>query len=60
MIAVIFESWPTNAQKYIAMGEALRPPLQTFDGFISIERFQRVTDPNKLVALSFWRDEAAP
>ncbi len=59
MIAVIFESWPTNAQKYIDMGEALRASLQTIDGFISIERFRSVTDPDKLMALSFWRDEAA-
>jgi heme-degrading monooxygenase HmoA len=59
MIAVIFESWPTNAQKYIDMGEALRDSLQTLDGFISIERFRSVTDPDKLLALSFWRDEAA-
>ena len=59
MIAVIFESWPTNAQKYIDMGEALRSRLKTLDGFISIERFRSVSDPAKLVALSFWRDEAA-
>ena len=58
MIAVIFESWPTNAQKYIDMGEALRS-IKTLDGFISIERFRSVSDPAKLVALSFWRDEAA-
>ena len=58
MIAVIFESWPTNAQKYIDMGEALRSHLKTLDGFISIERFRSVS-PAKLVALSFWRDEAA-
>jgi heme-degrading monooxygenase HmoA len=59
MIVVIFESWPTNAQKYIDMGEALRAHLKTLDGFISIERFRSVSDPAKLVALSFWRDEAA-
>ena len=59
MIAVIFESWPTNARKYIDMGEALRSQLESLDGFISIERFQSVSDPAKLVALSFWRDEAA-
>jgi heme-degrading monooxygenase HmoA len=59
MIAVIFESWPTNAQKYIDMGEALRDSLQTLDGFISIERFRSVTDPDKLLALSFWRDQTA-
>ena len=59
MIVVIFESWPTNAQKYIDMGEALRAHLKTLDGFISSERFRSVSDPAKLVALSFWRDEAA-
>src|SRR5215471_5197845 len=59
MIAVIFESWPTNAQKYIDMGEALRSHLETLDGFISIERLRSVSDPAKLVALSIWRDEAA-
>jgi heme-degrading monooxygenase HmoA len=59
MIAVIFESWPTNAQRYIDMGEALRSHLKTLDGVTSIERFRSVSDPAKLVALSFWRDEAA-
>jgi len=59
MIAVIFESWPTDTQKYIDMGEALRSHLETLDGFISIERFRSVSDPAKLVALSFWRDGAA-
>jgi heme-degrading monooxygenase HmoA len=61
MIAVIFESWPIpgKMQTYLDMGAALRSALETLDGFISIERFQSVTDPDKLVALSFWRDEAA-
>ena len=59
MIAVIFESWPKDIQKYIDMGEALRSHLQGFDGFISIERFRSVTDSEKVLALSFWHDEAA-
>jgi heme-degrading monooxygenase HmoA len=61
MIAVIFESWPKpgKMQTYIDMGAALSRHLETLDGFISIERFQSVSDPEKLVALSFWRDEAA-
>ena len=29
------------------------------DGFISVERFQSLTDETKLLSLSFWRDEAA-
>jgi heme-degrading monooxygenase HmoA len=61
MIAVIFESWPApgKAEKYLNMGAALSRYLETLDGFISIERFQSFTDPDKLLALSFWRDEAA-
>jgi heme-degrading monooxygenase HmoA len=61
MIAVIFESWPApgKAQNYLDMGAALGSHLESLDGFISIERFQSVVDPGKLLALSFWRDEAA-
>jgi heme-degrading monooxygenase HmoA len=61
MIAVIFESWPQDGkmQRYLDMGAALESQLKDLDGFISIERFQSVKDPEKLVALSFWRDEAA-
>ena len=61
MIAVIFESWPADGkmQTYLEMGKSLHSRLDGVDGFISVERFQSVTDPSKLVALSFWRDEAA-
>jgi heme-degrading monooxygenase HmoA len=61
MIAVIFESWPAEGkmESYLAMGAALGSNLEGLDGFISIERFQSVSDPTKLVALSFWRDEAS-
>ena len=61
MIAVIFESWPApgKMQTYLDMGARLGPQLEKIDGFISIERFQSVTDPTKLLAPSIWRDEAA-
>lgn len=61
MIAVIFETWPEpgKAEAYINMGAALASHLAKVDGFISVERFRSVTDPEKLVALSFWRDEAS-
>ena len=61
MIAVIFESWPLpgKADTYLDMAATLSPHLETLDGFVSVERFQSVTDPGKLVSLSFWRDEAA-
>lgn len=61
MIAVIFESWPRpgRRQAYLDMAASLMPHVEKVDGFISVERFQSVTDEGKLVALSFWRDEAA-
>jgi heme-degrading monooxygenase HmoA len=58
VIAVIFESWPEagKMQRYLDMGAGLESHLRNLDGFISIERFQSVRDPTKLVALSFWRN----
>ena len=61
MIAVIFEVWPAQGRKdeYMAIAASLRDELERIDGFISVERFQSMTDPNKLLSLSFWRDEEA-
>ena len=61
MIAVIFEVTPDPGQKqtYLDIAAALRPKLDEIDGFISIERFQSLTSPEKLLSLSFWRDEQA-
>jgi heme-degrading monooxygenase HmoA len=61
MIAVIFEVWPADGRKqtYLDIAAKLKPELERIDGFISIERFQSLTDETKLLSLSFWRDEAA-
>lgn len=61
MIAVIFEVWPCAARKqeYLDIAASLRPLLDQVDGFISIERFQSLVDPSKLLSLSFFRDEEA-
>ena len=61
MIAVIFEVWPADGRKqtYLDIAASLRPELERIDGFLSIERFQSLSDDSKLVSLSFWRDEAA-
>lgn len=61
MIAVMFEAWvPGKAQaEYLDLAAELRPLLAKLDGFISIERFQSLTTPGKVLSLSFWRDEAA-
>jgi heme-degrading monooxygenase HmoA len=37
----------------------LRPLLDGIDGFISIERFESLSEKGKLLSLSFWRDEDA-
>lgn len=59
MIAVIFEADPRADQQraYLEAAEALRPQLSHIPGFISIERFESLTTPGKLLSLSFWRDE---
>ena len=61
MIAVIFEVWPAQGRKddYLGIAAALRADLDRIDGFISIERFQSLSDPEKLLSHSFWRDEEA-
>jgi heme-degrading monooxygenase HmoA len=61
MLAVIFEVWPHESQRqtYFDLAADLRPLLAGIDGFVSIERFQSLTDPGKILSLSVWRDEAA-
>jgi len=61
MLAVIFEFIPAadRRQDYLDFAAALAPELETIDGFIAIERFESLTQPGKLLSLSFWRDEAA-
>ncbi|MBA4343115.1 MAG: antibiotic biosynthesis monooxygenase [Methylibium sp.] len=61
MIAVIFEVEPAAGamDAYLQHAARLKPLLAGMDGFISVERFQSLNTPDKLVSLSFWRDEAA-
>ena len=61
MIAVIFEVWPAEGRRdaYLGLAAALRADLERMDGFISVERFESLTEPGKLLSLSFWRDEEA-
>jgi len=59
MIAVIFEVWPRQRQRYLDIAAQLRPLLDGIDGFLSIERFESLNEPGKVLSLSFWRDEAA-
>lgn len=61
MIAVIFEVVPApgRRQDYLDIAAGLRPELEKMDGFISIERFESLTNPGKVLSLSIWRDEEA-
>jgi len=61
MIAVIFEVVPAPGRMdaYLDTARDLRPLLDEVDGFLSIERFRSLTDPTRLLSLSFWRDEEA-
>jgi heme-degrading monooxygenase HmoA len=61
VITVIFEVWPAEGRKqtYLDIAAELRPELEKIDGFLSVERFQSLTEEGKILSLSFWRDEAA-
>jgi len=61
MLAVIFEVTPApgRREEYLDLAARLRPELEKIDGFISVERFASLTNENKLLSLSFWRDEEA-
>jgi heme-degrading monooxygenase HmoA len=59
VIAVIFEVWPDRREDYLDIAAELRPHLKQIDGFISVERFESLTEKGKMLSLSFFRDEAA-
>ncbi|WP_043642340.1 antibiotic biosynthesis monooxygenase family protein [Chromobacterium haemolyticum] len=61
MIAVIFEVELAEGGRdgYLGWAERLGRELAAADGFLSIERFASLNRPNKMLSLSFWRDEEA-
>jgi heme-degrading monooxygenase HmoA len=61
VIAVIFEAQPNPGRReaYLDAAARLKPLLEKIDGFVSIERFESLTTPGRILSLSFWRDEAA-
>lgn len=61
MIAVLFEAdvHPSQQPRYLQLAAELKPLLGDIDGFISIERFQSLATPGKILSLSWWRDEDA-
>jgi heme-degrading monooxygenase HmoA len=61
MMAIIFEIWPKDGQKdaYLERAAKLRPLLDEVPGFVSVERFESLTEPGKLMSVSFFEDEEA-
>ncbi|MGD9867808.1 MAG: antibiotic biosynthesis monooxygenase [Hyphomicrobiales bacterium] len=61
MIAVIFEVWPAEGRKqeYLDLAGELRPLLEKMDGFLSVERFESLYEPGKMLSLSVWENEEA-
>ena len=61
MIAVIFEVYPAEGRKeaYLDIAAEMRPLVEEIEGFISVERFESLTTPGKLLSVSFFEDEAA-
>lgn len=61
MIAVIFEVIPAEGQRdrYLDIAATLRRDLEQIEGFLSVERFESLTTPGKLLSLSFFENEAA-
>lgn len=61
MIAIIFEVIPAEGKQdaYLDIAATMRPLVEQVEGFISVERFQSLTNPGKLLSISFFEDEAA-
>lgn len=61
MIAVIFEVYPSDEHKqhYLEIAAELKPLLEKIEGFVSVERFQSLSDPNKMLSISFFENEQA-
>jgi heme-degrading monooxygenase HmoA len=61
MVVVVFQVTMREGQTkaYLDLAAALREELEGIDGFLSVERFESLTSPGKLVSISFWRDRAS-
>jgi len=61
VIGIIFEvePYPEHRDAYLDMAAKLRPELEKIDGFISVERFQSLTNEGKMLSVSFFENENA-
>jgi heme-degrading monooxygenase HmoA len=61
MIAVMIEIAPRPGRKgdYFEAAGRLRPLIEEATGFVSIERFESLSEPGKFLSLIVFRDEVA-
>mgnify|MGYP000094091323 CR=1 FL=1 len=61
MIAMIFEFWLNDDEvdNYTPYSGKMRQLVDEIEGFISVERYRSEYDPDKILALGFFRDETA-
>ena len=59
MITVTIEYFvkPGREEEYATLAEKVYPEVDTIDGFISVDGFESLSEPGKILSLSFWRDE---
>lgn len=60
-VIVLFEVKPTKEgmKRYLELAADLKHMLEGFDGFISAERFQSLSDDGKLLSMNVWENEEA-
>jgi len=60
-IIVLFEVTPTKEgmKRYLELAAQLKPMLSEVEGFISVERFQSLTNDGKLLSMNVWETEEA-
>jgi heme-degrading monooxygenase HmoA len=61
MFVVVFEVQPKDGreQDYLELAASLQPGIEQIEGFISVERFESLARPGRLVAISYWEDDDA-
>ncbi len=58
---VLFEVIPSEEGKaqYLELAAMLKPMLEGFEGFVSMERFQSLHNENKVLSMNVWDSEEA-
>ena len=58
MIAIIFEVFPKSSKKdeYLSLAAEMRSLADQIEGFINVERFHSITNPNKLLSISLFEE----